>query len=308
MPEKGQLGLPVVSISDVDGGGFDCLILGLPFDLHTVTQPGSRYGSQFLHECQPYFDWHNDDGLLSGLYCHRQRRLLFDKVRAADLGDLDVKDLTPDRVPQFIADVERYAATLAAKSNLPIFIGGDHSLTHPLFGGVSSLREVEFIIQLDAHSDADPFFDCKKSPLKHNNFISHILNDHPTIKIIQIGVRDLSLPPISHESRLLQIHPASLDEILSRISTLLEGRVKPSAYLSIDVDVLDPAHFMHVSAPLSGGYSFSDLEKVVEGLSNLFRFEALDIMEICPNAAATRQSGMFLNYTIARIISAVLAK
>lgn len=300
----GQFGFPLVAIGEVETRSFDCLVLGLPFDLHTVTQPGARYGSQFLAEtCSP-LDWHRDGGRLTGLFSHEKRKLLFRGRMVADLGDLDLTHLSLDAISTFLYDVESWAKHLAERAKVPLFIGGDHSLTVPVLRGLSAVREIETLIVLDAHSDFDPFYDSAGSRLLHNNFTSHVLAAHPEVSILQIGVRDYSLPSTRHGDRLTQFGAISPTDLEHRLISFGFGRSR--AHLSIDADVLDPAFFSHVSAPLANGYSFRDLQRVVDALLGRFDIQSIDVMEICPDRSRPPQEAMWLNYCILEILSATL--
>lgn len=302
--KTGQFGFPLVSVGEVESHRFDCLVLGIPFDLHTVTRPGARYGPQFLAEtCSP-LDWHRNDERLTGLFSYEKRKLLFESRTMADLGDLDLTRLSLDAIPAFLSEVEAWAEFLAERARVPLFIGGDHSLTVPVVRGLSSARGIETLIVLDAHSDFDPFHDETRSPLLHNNFTSHLLAAHPEITILQIGVRDYSLPSTRHGERLTQLGPISATELDNRLPS--GGSRRSRTHLSIDTDVLDPAFFSHVSAPLANGYSFRDLQRVIEVLLRRYDIQSIDVMEICPDASRLPQEAMWLNYCILEILSATL--
>lgn len=300
----GQFCFPLVSVDEIEARRFDCLVLGFPFDLHTVTQPGARYGPQFLVEtCSP-LDWHREDGLLTGLFSHEKRKLLFQSRLVGDLGDLDLTRLSLDAIPEFLAAVESWARILAERARLPLFIGGDHSLTAPILKGLKAARQIETLIVLDAHSDFDPFLDDARSPLLHNNFTSHVLVAHPDLDILQIGVRDYSLPPTRTGDRLRQIGPISPDDLARHLRS--RGPHRANAHLSIDADVLDPAFFSHVSAPLANGYSFHDIQRIVDVLLGHFSIQSMDVMEICPDRSRPPQQAMWLNYCLLEILSATL--
>jgi len=302
----GQFGFPLVSIAEIEGQRFDCLVLGLPFDLHTVTQPGARYGPQFLAETCPVFDWHREDGQLTGLFSYEKRRLLFNDNRVADLGDLDLTQLSLDSVDAFFQDVESWAGLMAERARVPMFIGGDHSLTLPIVNGLQRSRGIETLIILDAHSDFDPFFDKARSPLLHNNFTSHILDTHRDLRILQIGVRDYSLPATRNGDRLTQFGLVSPVDLRDRLKLSHSGGRRGRVHLSVDADVLDPVCFSHVSAPLANGYSFRDLQGVVDVLLEFFDVQSIDIMEICPNRSCPPEQAMWLNYCALEILSATL--
>jgi agmatinase len=301
----GRFGFPSISLERIDEFEFDGLFLGIPFDLHTVTLPGSRYGPQFLAETCPVLDWHREGLRSSGLFSHEKSRLLFDRHAIADLGDLELVNFPLDSVSEFFSELESWTALMANHARVPVFIGGDHSLTFPVLNGLLKSRTIEKLIVLDAHSDFDPFFDRKNSPILHNNFTSHILEAHKHLEILQIGVRDYSLPPTSKGHRLKQLGPINPDDLLNIISpNNQEERV--AAHLSIDVDVLDPTYFSHVSAPLANGYTFRDLQAVVEVLIETHDIQSVDVMEICPDRSRPPQQAMYLNYCILEVVSAIL--
>lgn len=301
----GQFSFPLVDIDRLSGS-FDCLVLGLPFDGNTVTVPGSRYGPAFLLETRPRLDWVVEQGHLTGLFDYRRGRLMFDQFKAGDLGNLTFPIPYPAG-SRIFQQIEAYAALMAASARLPILVGGDHSLSLPIVKGIMQERDVETIVIFDAHSDIDTFHERRTEPTPlHNNFVSFLLTEYSDVEIIQIGVRDLSLPCRPHINRLTQIGAIPISDIVQHLNQCA-AVPRRKAHLSIDVDVIDPASFGHVSAPLGGGYNFREFGELVDIVASVFDVQSLDIMEICPNPSRQREEGMFLNNALIQAIS-VLAQ
>ena len=101
----------------------DVGILGVPFDIALGYRPGARFAPRAIREASLRFSLPPD-----GFYDLRDRRVRLKGLELRDVGDVDVPSLEPQLARQRI---EAAARQLRSKARLPIFLGGDHSISHP---------------------------------------------------------------------------------------------------------------------------------------------------------------------------------
>jgi agmatinase len=220
-------------------------------------------------------------------------------VSMLDVGDVDIR--TVDLLDNFERISE--AARLVARSGaLPAFVGGDHAITFPLARAFAD-RDLT-VVQFDAHQDfTDEKFGVRYS---HDNQMRRV-GELPHVRhIVQIGIRGMlerSEPWEAALARGVQIVPAwrIVEEGAAKALSGLD--VRGDCYLTIDIDVLDPATAPGTGFPEPGGLGYYQLRRALEVVLRSCRLVAFDVSEINPvydsSGATTR--------TVARLILDVLA-
>jgi agmatinase len=194
-----------------------------------------------------------------------------EEVALADLGDLEVADLEPAEMVEAVA---QWVKALDP-SAIPFLLGGDHTIT---VGAVRALAERWpnlVVVQFDAHADLREAYE--KEPLSHactTRRIWEILGDD---RIVQLGVRSYT----REEWAFARSHCRwSLGSLALPETVLADLRARP-VYLTLDVDVLDPAFAPGVGNPEPGGPAFSDLCAALRALGSL-RVVGMDVVEVSP--------------------------
>lgn len=152
-----------------------------------------------------------------------------------------------------------------------LIIGGDHSITYPIFKAFSESKESNIII-FDAHADLG-----NEVLLKNWNITSKI--SKLANKVLIIGNRK----KFNHPDNITQI---SMDDIyssnLTDIYKVIDNFIIENTYVSIDMDVLDPPQFPGVSFPMPGGMNFFTFKKILEYILSKKVCKAIDIVEYNP--------------------------
>lgn len=179
--------------------------------------------------------------------------------------------------PKSYEEIESFVRRMP-KRGLPIFIGGDHSVSHPL---VSAIKPKNFV-SFDAHPD------CENKDLCYSSV---------TRKIAESGVKSYLYGPrcISKEEEKY------IKSKKVKVATLADlKRIKGPVYLSIDFDVFDPSLMPSVAVPEPGGMDFKQVVDGVRALSK--KVVAVDFVEFLPSGNVT--------YTIiaGKLIYSVLAE
>lgn len=175
--------------------------------------------------------------------------------------------------------------SIIAKEEKAVFMGGDHSISYPLVKAFSENNKDPFLIIFDAHPDLMP---PMKEPT-HEEWLRKCIEDnivHPD-NIILVGTRNSDIEELNFINRY-KIKTISCNQILNDIEQNcdfimeLANKNKNPIYISIDIDVLDPAFAPGTSYQESAGISPRQLIYMLQRLNLLKKLKAVDLVEINP--------------------------
>lgn len=195
-----------------------------------------------------------------------------DELDFVDGGDVDLAGLD---VAAALEAIEAEVAA-AARHGLVLLLGGEHTATLGAFRGVKAVHPAALLVQVDAHLDIRDRYDG--SSLTHATWVHRAGEEFGFEQIVQLGARSgareewRTARRCAHSGRELEL-PRSVRDRLGR---------RP-VYVSIDIDVLDPAHAPGTGCPEPGGVSFRELESFLHSLRGL-HVVGLDVMEVLPDA------------------------
>lgn len=315
------------------------VIIGIPWDRDVTGKSGARMGPWAVRSATHEMHFQLDPILLHpmGFHDYYLGHTILEHILFADAGDVFNSPGEPSlQSRQRMTDA---AAQITASGALPIFIGGDHSVTYPLLKGVLQALRVGFhddadsdtendiqqdisietsciavnIVHFDAHTDlGDLALDATASDtgLHHGNVMTAILNELPEVKkIIQIGLRGIVEKSI-HENvdRVIQIPMSSVhqqrEQVLAEILSHLDVNIP--CYLSLDIDVLDPAFAPSTGTPVCSGMSPADLWYLVRELAKARTFIGGDVVEVGEMLHGADTTASIAAYTILYFIDGVL--
>ena len=174
----------------------------------------------------------------------------------SDAGDLSV----PEAGAAARATIEQGVARLLAAGGRPIVLGGDHSITYPILRAVRRAHPQLSVLHVDAHSDLYEEFQGDR--YSHACPFARALEERLTDQLVQVGIRATNAHQRSQADRY-GVTVIDMDAwVAGRRPTLAHP-----AYLSIDLDGLDPAFAPGVSHPEPGGLTVRDVIGLVHGLS-----------------------------------------
>ena len=245
----------------------DYIIVGVPFDNTSSYRPGSRFAPRAIREASL-----NIEG-----FSFRSNRSI-DDLRIHDAGDLNISL----RVEETLRHLELVTREIIEAGKTPVLIGGEHTLT---IGSVKALDKPFKLLCFDAHLDLrDEYLDMKFS---HATVIRRICETSKNLEgIIIVGARAACKEEVEYAKKR-EVHIISSREILdgnirdssSKVNRLLEDA--KALYLSLDMDVLDPAYAPAVQTPEPEGISTHQLLDMILDI-NLDRLVAFDIAEVAP--------------------------
>lgn len=171
---------------------------------------------------------------------------------------------------------------IAKQGKIPVVMGGDHSITAEVLKGLNKLNKKISVVYFDSHPD----FICSSSGY-YGSVVCDI-RQYKNIqfsKSIEVGIREPEREELINlrKSRLKTITPFDIADIgLKKTADIIKNMVKKNhVYISIDMDVIDPAFAPGVSTPSPGGLSAAEIIYLAKKLAKM-KLIGFDVMEVCP--------------------------
>ncbi|MEV4807084.1 agmatinase [Nonomuraea sp. NPDC049421] len=249
----------------------DVAVVGVPFDTGVSYRPGARFGPAAVREAsrllRPYHP---------GLDVSP-----FARAQVADAGDIAVN---PFDIGAAIETIEDAAGGMDARL---VTIGGDHTIALPLLRAVARRHGPVALVHFDAHLDTwdtyfgaeythgTPFRRAVEEGLLDTEALSHV-----GIRGSLYGKKDLE------DDRRLGFGIVTAADVLRRgldeVIDLLRQRIGDRPlYVSVDIDVLDPAHAPGTGTPEAGGLTSRELLEILRGLAGR-NLVGADVVEVAP--------------------------
>ena len=275
----------------------DFLIAGVPFDTGGTFRVGARFGPSGIRE----------NSLLLRPYNPAQNIEIFDYCSGIDFGDLPI-------VPGYLAEshkmIKNNADRIFQSQSTPVFIGGAHSISLPLLRAAKDQFGPLALVHFDAHSDLWHGYFNKKDThgTPFRRAIEESLID-PSLSC-QIGLRgplyDKKDSTMPEDEGLLAITGPELHQIgIDRAIKLVKERVgNGPAYLTLDIDFLDPAYAPGTGTPEAGGFTGYESIRFIRGLKNI-DFVGFDLVEVMPGYDPTQMTCLLAANIIYEFISLI---
>jgi len=170
------------------------------------------------------------------------------------------------------------------RKQIPVFIGGDHSITYSTLKGLDNTSSRPFsVIHFDAHtdiysSDFDAILELNGMH-HHGNFVAKALRLNSLENYYQFGIRGLSSMKIPSDNKLKVIY---CSEIKNSIEKIILPKKKKDYYITFDIDVLDPSIAPATATPEPDGLSLSEISTLFDKVLNDINIIGIDIVEINP--------------------------
>ncbi len=253
----------------------DIAILGIPFDSGTSYRPGARFGPQAIRQASRHlrYNFHPAYGTEP-----------FREFQVADAGDVPCN---PYSITEAIDQIESAASELLNSVGALISLGGDHTIAVPLLRAMHHRHGPVALVHFDAHLDTwDTYFGA---PYTHGTPFRRaaeegLFDDQASM---HVGIRGplYSSEDLAQDAELgfKVIHCDELNEQgPDHVAARIRDRVGDvPLYLSIDIDVLDPAHAPGTGTPEVAGLSSRELINILRGLRGI-RMVGGDIVEVAP--------------------------
>ncbi len=277
---NGYLRLPrnFFGIPEPTNGEPDIGILGIPYDITSSYQSGSRMGPDYIRAATDSERSHSYP-LSIGHPHFTYQKPLSKQITLEDIGDLEVGVQHPESASVHMLEAAKKLGS--HKTNL-LFLGGDHFITYPLLKGLhGSNSEKVGLVYLDAH--ADLYSDMGGQSLSHATTLRRIIDDK-IVKIENIVAHDLRMALPQHRMELAGKDEVTIHDLKSFTHTVTEMSERVDwIYVSVDLDVLRPEIAPGVSHPESGGLDMFDLVNLLRVCFISLKVRYADIVELNPH-------------------------
>ncbi|MFG1753896.1 agmatinase [Streptosporangium sandarakinum] len=255
-------------------GRCDVAVVGVPFDSGVSYRPGARFGPSAVREAsrllRPYHP---------GLDVSP-----FAAVQVADAGDIACN---PFNIGEAVETIEDAATRLQEDGARLVTIGGDHTIALPLLRSLAKRHGPVAMLHFDAHLDTwDTYFGAEYT---HGTPFRRAVEEGilDTEAVGHVGTRGplYGKQDLDDDRRLgfgimtsADVMRRGVDEIVDALRQRIGDR---PLYLSIDIDVLDPAHAPGTGTPEAGGLTSRELLEILRGLAGC-NLVGADVVEVAP--------------------------
>ncbi|WP_394254957.1 agmatinase [Pseudoclavibacter helvolus] len=273
----------------------DVAILGVPFDSGVSYRPGARFGPAHVRQSSRLLRPYHPTLDVSP----------FAAQQVADAGDVPVN---PFDIEEALGTVEAAAKALSDTGAKIVTIGGDHTIALPLLRNMARIHGPVAMLHFDAHLDTwdtyfgaaythgTPFRRAFEEGLLDTDALSHVGTRGPLY-----GKQDLE-----DDERFgfgivssADIYRRGADAVVQQLRERIGDR---PLYISIDIDVLDPAHAPGTGTPEAGGMTSRELLEILRGLADL-NVVGADVVEVSPAYDHAELTGVAAAHVVYELVS-----
>jgi agmatinase len=262
------------------------VIYGMPMDWTTSFRPGTRLGpkrirevSIGLEEYSPYVDRH------------------LEEVSYFDAGDIPLPFGNPERS---VNAIEEYVTKILDDGKMPIGLGGEHLVTWGPVQAVYKKYKDLAVIHLDAHTDLREHYEGE--PNSHSTVIRKVVDLIGGKNVYQFGIRSGMREEFQFAKEHINFHPFTVLEPLKQRLPELQNR---PVYVTIDIDVVDPAFAPGTGTAEAGGITSAELLSAVHALKGL-NVVGFDLVEVAPVLDPTEQTQILASKVIREVLLTLL--
>lgn len=283
---------------------YDVAVVGVPFDSGVTYRPGARFGPAHIRQASRLLRPYNP----------ALDAQPFRDAQIVDAGDIAAN---PFDIEEAIQQTRAGLAALMTSTGRPVLsLGGDHTIALPALQAVHAVHGPVALVHFDAHLDTwDTYFDA---PYTHGTPFRRASEQGLIVKgsSAHVGIRGslYDRQDLLDDTELgftvvhcRDIDRIGIDGVLSRV---LERVGEHPVYISIDIDVLDPAFAPATGTPEAGGMTSRELLAVLRGLNGL-RLVGADIVEVSPaydHAEITAVAAANVAYELLTIMAGQVAR
>jgi agmatinase len=300
MPRYGGIAtfahLPQINeVTDVD-----VAIVGVPFDTGVSYRPGARFGPNHVRESSRLLRPYNPAANVSP----------FATQQVVDAGDIAAN---PFDIEEAISSIHKSYDQLLERAKRVVTIGGDHTITLPILRSLRAKHGPISVVHFDAHLDTwDSYFgaDYTHGTTFRRASEEGLLDPEGCM---HIGIRGplYAAKDLTDDNALgFQIFSSVEFQDLGVAAAIekMKARVgKRPMYISIDIDVLDPAHAPGTGTPEAGGLTSRELLSLLRATAGMNVIGA-DIVEVAPAYDHAQITGIAASHAMYELISAFAAK
>jgi agmatinase len=259
--------------------GFDVAIVGAPTDDLTSDRPGTRFGPRAIRaaSCPPG--------------PHLEAKIdAFAELRVVDYGDAPVLPADPARSH---AAIKETVGEVLDAGLIPVVLGGDHSITEPEVAAAAERHGPVGLVHFDTHTDTGK--EVFGVEISHGTPMYRLVRDGHVdpARYVQIGLRGYWPGEAEFGWQrergitsffMHDVRDLGIDAVIERTIAIVGGG---PTFVTVDVDVLDPAFAPGTGTPEPGGMTSVDLLKAVRTFGEQLDVVGADVVEVIPTAVGS---------------------
>lgn len=278
-------------------GTADVAVVGVPFDSGVSFRPGARFGPSHVREASRLLRPYNPAQDVSP----------FAAQQVVDAGDFAVN---PFDIGEAVADIERQALELREHATRTVVIGGDHTIALPMLRAVAKEHGPVAVLHFDAHLDTwDTYFGA---PVTHGTPFRRASEEGLVDRTasMHVGTRGplYGTDDLRDDDRLgfAVVRTEDIEEEgVERAIERIRARIGDAPlYISIDIDVLDPAHAPGTGTPEAGGLTSRELLRIIRALADR-RIVGADVVEVAPPYDHAQLTAVAASHVVYELVSAM---
>jgi len=255
-------------VRDIEASDADVVVSGVPFDLATSGRPGARLGPKAVRLASANLAWEE--------YRWPWSFAVQDILKVADFGDVWFKYGEPQML---VDNLTQHARRVLEADKAMLTLGGDHFITLPILRAHAEKHGPLSLIHFDAHTDTY----SEGGAIDHGTMFHHAMVEGlvDPEHSVQVGIRT-SYDTEKHNYHVLDaawVDENGVGATLERIKEIVGDR---KAYLTFDIDCLDPAFAPGTGTPVSGGISTTAAMRILRGLVGV-NIVGMDVVEVSPS-------------------------
>jgi agmatinase len=238
------------------------VIIGIPMDATTSFRPGTRLAPYRVREVSESIEEYS---------VYQDKSL--EEIDFYDAGDIIIPF---GNVGESLRRIKVVSQGLVEAGKQVYAIGGEHLVSLPLIKSYHRRYPNLVVIQLDAHADLRS--DYLGESLSHASVMRHVVEEIGDKSLYQLGIRSATRDELKFAAERTNLYLDQLQDILDEV---IDRIGESPVYLSLDIDVLDPAFAPGTGTPEAGGFSSRELLRVLHRLGKL-QVVGFDLVEISP--------------------------
>lgn len=250
-----------------DLDGVDVAVTGIPLDTATTNRPGARLGPRAVRAASSIMAWERPYGMPFDP---------FDKLAVVDYGDCFFDFGRPDQVPDAI---EAHADAILSQGPALLSLGGDHFVSFPLLKAHARKHGAPLsLVHFDAHSDT---WTDEDDRVDHGTMFYHAtkLGLVDPARSVQVGLRTTNDDTLGFNILDAQfVHENGIATAVEKIRSAVGDQ---PAYLTFDIDCLDPSCAPGTGTPVCGGLTSYQALEILRGLAGI-NIVGMDVVEVAP--------------------------
>ena len=250
-----------------DVSKFELIVSGVPYDLAVTNRPGARFGPRGIRAASSHIAWKDS----SWPWCIDP----FRHLKTSDYGDCFVDHGFPDKIPD---QIEAHILHLLSGGAKTLTMGGDHFITYPILKAINQVHGPVSLVHFDAHSDT---WEEENESIDHGTMFYHAARHGLVVpeRSVQIGMRTCNSD--TQGFNVLDanfVHRNGVEAVIEETLSIVGSN---KAYLTFDIDCLDPSFAPGTGTPVVGGLSTWQAQSIIRGLTDI-NFVGMDLVEVAP--------------------------